>query len=304
VRGPRSMVRHEERLLGVVWRPRTMAARTLRRLVDELDVAPGEREQLAAAKARGKRGEGERTGEPPPGALALAGGVGFQLLVGAPELGLAQDLHLRLLDTRPLGVGDGVSGDEAAANGGLEELRASHAAQRLSRRALLVGGAGGAAALLSGPGPASASASTATAWDSYTCPESGASISYPASWSLDVTLDGAIRTPSQSFAVRTGAQPPPDSDGGMPDLSGCPAESLYVWLLDYDSVIPGDPPFEPGITLSSLAEMPQEFANFVSYISAFAGSERSFLLRVWVGTAVSVTDSTNLDTCLASLTVP
>ncbi len=145
-------------------------------------------------------------------------------------------------------------------------------------------------------------ASAAAGWTSYESPASGASINIPSGWQGDQSAPSDLLYPHQSFAVR-GAPGPSTSADFLPDLRSYPTDAMYLWLLHYDSI--GDEPKFRGFSgVSDLPTRNSEFAGFTRYHAPFSGSQRSFLLFLWVGVNCSETTLSFLNQSLASLTVP
>jgi len=148
-------------------------------------------------------------------------------------------------------------------------------------------------------------AAAAVAWTGYVSPESGASVKYPATWGLDTDVVTELVYPKQSFAVRSGGQP-----GGyiedIPDLSSYPADGVFLWLLHYDDLQDGTdcPAFRPVSTYLQLEQRISEFGGFARYGLDFSGTQRSFILRLWVGRTVSQNAISLLDRCLSLLAMP
>lgn len=171
--------------------------------------------------------------------------------------------------------------------------------ERISRRALLGGGALGATGLVAHAARARAQS---TQWSSYES-ESGASIRYPGSWTLQPTLVRHLVDPLQSFSVASG----PAIDQfveELPDLSAYPRDAVLIWMLHYDSVIEGRP-FASGVaSRRRLVAVSPQFAGFSAFTAGYSGSDRSFLLRLWIGQAVNDSTLDLLDETLASISVP
>lgn len=195
--------------------------------------------------------------------------------------------------------------------------RSDEAARSRNRRQLIGAGFAAAAGVAFGAsrsyGASRANTDQTTAgWLSYVSVSSGAGIQYPPTWfldpcsTLDVSLDPSLIYPHQSFGVRTNSAKPTidtsDDGGGMPDLTSYPADGAIVWLMHYDDIVEGGS--FSGVTLGSLDLLVSEFANFDSYLARFSGSERSFLLRVWVGADVDAATRQDIDTSLQTMSVP
>ena len=89
--------------------------------LEQLDVAPPEREQLAAPQGRPERDLHESAREPPP--FRILGVFGAEFLVGGEEtgdLGLGEHVHLALIDARRLDLVDRVRGHKSPAARRLE----------------------------------------------------------------------------------------------------------------------------------------------------------------------------------------
>lgn len=142
-------------------------------------------------------------------------------------------------------------------------------------------------------------------WTDYASPESGARISYPSSWAADADAHTDLLYPHQSFVVRSAA-PPIGSAGEFPDLSSYPRSGVYMWLLHYSDLQNNRdcPPFQSFESYYELEQRVSEFDAFNRYGASFSGSQRSFLLRLWIGGSVSQDDISLMNHCLSSLGVP
>lgn len=174
----------------------------------------------------------------------------------------------------------------------------------VTRRTILAGaGTLSAAGVISVTSPANAS----TKWERYTSPLSGASIGYPSSWAIDAHVDTQPKLlyPHQSFVIRT-ASAPNRAVPAFPDLSSSPPDALYMWLLHYDDIQEvGDlPALEPVMSLDQLQRGISEFGNFTKYVKSFSGSQRSFLLRLWIGSSTSKEKISLLNQCISTLKLP
>jgi hypothetical protein len=174
----------------------------------------------------------------------------------------------------------------------------------VTRRTILAGaGTLSAAGVISVTRPADASAK----WERYISPLSGASISYPSSWALDahVGTQPKLLYPHQSFAIRT-ASAPNSAVPAFPDLTSFPADALYMWLLHYDDISEGGdlPAFEPVVAYDQLQRSMSEFGNFTKYTKGFSGSQRSFLLRLWIGVAMPKEKMSLINQCISTLKLP
>jgi len=170
----------------------------------------------------------------------------------------------------------------------------------LARRAVLLSaGLLPTAGLISSMSPAA----TATEWANYTSPESRASIRYPASWAVDAYANVNLLYPHQSFAVRSAAAPSRSADD-FPGLSSYSTRGVYLWLLHYDNLRQDCPLFQVLTSYTQLKEQASEFGAFSRYGAFFSGSQRSFILRLWIGRAVSQDSTSLLDKCLSSLSLP
>lgn len=169
----------------------------------------------------------------------------------------------------------------------------------LSRRQILRGGALAGLGLLLRPEGAEA----ATAWSAFHSKDSGASISYPETWLAEGVLVPALLYPRQSFAVLSASQTVAViEDESAPDLRSYPKDAVVSWLLHYDEVVDG-PPFA-GVEREKLTSVRSKFDGFSQFGGWFAGSERTFLLRVWVGSLVSQPTLHSLERSLRSISVP
>jgi hypothetical protein len=170
----------------------------------------------------------------------------------------------------------------------------------LARRAVLrSAGLLPTAGLISAMTPAAA----ATEWANYTSPESGASIRYPASWAVDACANVNLLYPHQSLALRSAAAPSRSAEN-FPALSSYSARGIYLWLLHYDNLHQDCPPFQALTSYTQMKEQVSEFGAFSRYGALFSGSQRSFILRLWIGRAVSRDSTSLLDKCLSSLSLP
>ncbi len=170
----------------------------------------------------------------------------------------------------------------------------------LARRAVLLSaGLLPTAGLISGVSRAAA----ATEWANYTSPESGARIKYPASWAVDAHANANLLYPHHSFAIRSAAAPRRSGED-FPDLSSYSTGGVYLWLLHYDDLRQDCPPFRALTSYTHLKEQVSEFGAFSRYGALFSGSQRSFILRLWIGRAVSQDSTSLLDKCLSSLSLP
>jgi hypothetical protein len=175
---------------------------------------------------------------------------------------------------------------------------------RIARRSFLAGaGSLSGAGLIGAATPAQAS----VRWMNYTSRLSGASITFPASWTLDSHANTQPRLlyPHQSFVIHS-ARRPSRTTPAFPDLTSYPSSGIYMWLLHYDNLQDARdcPPFQSFDNYTQLSQGISEFPSFSRYNAGFSGSQRSFLLRLWVGATVSETSRSFLNRCVASLQVP
>jgi hypothetical protein len=170
----------------------------------------------------------------------------------------------------------------------------------LTRRALLTGNLGPRSA--AGRAAVAPPADAGTEWASYTCGRSGAEISYPPSWAVDTEANFSLLYPHQSFVLRNAAAPV-GSSSDLPDLTSYSPAGVYLWLLHYDEqASPADSaPFRPPASYDELDRRASEFAGFSRYGASFAGSQRPFVLRLWIGRSASASTRSDLNTCLSSL---
>jgi hypothetical protein len=174
------------------------------------------------------------------------------------------------------------------------------ARKTLARRAVLLSaGLLPTAGIISGLSRATA----ATDWANYTSPDSGASIRYPASWAVSAHANVNLLYPHQSLAVRSAAAPSRSAED-FPDLSSYSTRGVYLWLLHYDGLHQDCPPFQALTSHTRLKQQVSEFGAFSRYGVLFSGSRRSFILRLWIGRAVSQDSISLLDKCLSSLSLP
>ncbi len=138
-------------------------------------------------------------------------------------------------------------------------------------------------------------------WREYTSSLSGASVRYPGAWGLDEVLVPALVEPAQSFAVRSGPAVPGGAD--LPALTDYSSDAVLAWVLHDPRIIEGEP-LDASSLPQSLIKTPSEFDHLDSYIADFAGSDRSYILRVWIGVDASDTTKSLLDRCLSSISVP
>lgn len=168
----------------------------------------------------------------------------------------------------------------------------------VSRRTLLATGALGALGLIAQATPAHAQS---TEWKSYQS-ESGAAIRYPDSWTFQTVLVPHLVFPHQSFSVCSG--PAIDQfDEELPDLSAMQPSAAVVWMLHYDTFVEGPPFPSEGAARARLMKVPQQFRGFSSFAAGYSGSDRSFILRVWVGQNIDSSQLDLLDRTLSSITV-
>lgn len=172
----------------------------------------------------------------------------------------------------------------------------------VSRRAVLaaVGFAPAAGVLLHTP---SALADVPTS--AYTSPSSGASVQYPTAWNCRASAGTMLRYPNDSFAV-TSAGPPDKAIEDLPDLSSYSQQDVFLWLIHYDDLQPARdcPPFQQIDSFSDLTQRVSEYSGFARYGEDFSGSQRSFILRLWIGTAASSRTISLLNGCLQSIRIP
>lgn len=168
----------------------------------------------------------------------------------------------------------------------------------ISRRTLLGAVAFAGTQSISPPGALGASGR----WASWRSPSCGASMSYPAGWTVSTRLCPNLMYPRESFALLSGPTPQGYTDN-LADLSKYPSNGVLFWLIHYDRVV--DPtPFPSTMTLDHLIHRVSEFQHLQRYGGLFSGSDRTFLIRLWIGTRASATTRALISRSLATLAVP
>jgi hypothetical protein len=151
-----------------------------------------------------------------------------------------------------------------------------------------------------------ASTSDATdEWVTYTSARCGTSIGHPMSWPVDARADVNLLYPHQSFVLRNAAEAV-GSAGDLPDLNSYSPHGIFLWLLHYDDqgISAECQPFQPLESYDELEQRTSEFPGFRRYGSSFSGSQRSFVLRLWIGGSAFPRTTSVLNACLASINVP
>jgi hypothetical protein len=178
-----------------------------------------------------------------------------------------------------------------------EDLGESFWKEPISRRRVL--GAGGLA-ILGLVLPESSSSTSEATWRHFRSPEGDISIRYPAAWHVRANFSRALRHPKQTLALSNLPFPSPNAD--VPRLSVWPTSGVFVWLLHYPTVVDGARVRR--VRLSDPTAVPSHaFPGFDSFVFPFAGSSRSYLLRMWRGQDASPETKRLLSHSLASLKV-
>jgi hypothetical protein len=169
--------------------------------------------------------------------------------------------------------------------------------QTFPRRTLLRAAAFAGAGVTTGPPLHLDSVGLAT----FESPQSEVAISHPANWSITAQLSSRLVYPRQSFCLASAFLPEIDDEGDLPDLPTYPKDALVCWLLHYDSIVDQSAPV--GFDSRRLTRLPSEFDGFLRFGAAFSGSQRSYLLRLWIGGSVTTGTRSRLRETLRSLVV-
>jgi hypothetical protein len=160
---------------------------------------------------------------------------------------------------------------------GVETQRAEESSQNLPRRSVLraaaVAGIGAATGLPSSLGPGR--------WVTFTSPRSEVAISYPSTWRITTRLSPSLVYPHESFCLLSASIPQVGEEEDLPNLARYPNDAVLCWLLHYDSIV--DRGARQGFDYGDLLRRPSEFDGFLRYRAVFSGSERTFLMRLWIG---------------------
>jgi hypothetical protein len=175
----------------------------------------------------------------------------------------------------------------------LQQAKARQPHQSVPRRSMLHGAA------LTGMGAVTGLPSSGFA--TFENPRSEVAIAHPAGWSITARLSPRLVYPHESFCLASASIPGMSEEADLPNLAVYPRDAIVYWLLHYDSIVDRSDPV--GFDYAHLVRRPSEFDEFLRYSAAFSGSQRSFLLRLWIGGGVTTSTRSLLRRSLRSLAV-